>query len=96
MQLTQFTDYSLRALIYIALRKNSCTIKDITETYSILNAIKQHLPYRALQLLFQEQWRGYRTSFGKTYPRKNGKISRAHKQFYHWCPNSNTPTAKYL
>lgn len=35
MQLTQFTDYSLRALIYIALRKDSCTIKDITEAYSI-------------------------------------------------------------
>ncbi|WP_131783661.1 Rrf2 family transcriptional regulator [Legionella gresilensis] len=37
MQLTQFTDYSLRALIYIALRKESCTIKDITETYGISN-----------------------------------------------------------
>ncbi|MCA0404178.1 MAG: Rrf2 family transcriptional regulator [Proteobacteria bacterium] len=37
MQLTQFTDYSLRALIYIALRKDSCTIKDITEAYTISN-----------------------------------------------------------
>lgn len=37
MQLTQFTDYSLRALIYIALRKASCTIKDITEAYDISN-----------------------------------------------------------
>lgn len=35
MQLTQFTDYSLRALIYIALKKDNCTIKDITETYTI-------------------------------------------------------------
>lgn len=35
MQLTQFTDYSLRALIYIALRKDSCTIKNITEAYNI-------------------------------------------------------------
>lgn len=35
MQLTQFTDYSLRALIYIALKKDICTIKDITEAYSI-------------------------------------------------------------
>ncbi len=35
MQLTQFTDYSLRALIYIALKKNTCTIKDITSAYSI-------------------------------------------------------------
>ena len=37
MQLTQFTDYSLRALIYIALNKESCTIKDITEAYGISN-----------------------------------------------------------
>ncbi|MBL7479326.1 Rrf2 family transcriptional regulator [Legionella bononiensis] len=35
MQLTQFTDYSLRALIYIALKKDICTIKDITEAYTI-------------------------------------------------------------
>lgn len=37
MQLTQFTDYSLRALIYIALRKESCTIKEITGAYGISN-----------------------------------------------------------
>ncbi|HAT4440221.1 TPA: Rrf2 family transcriptional regulator [Legionella pneumophila] len=37
MQLTQFTDYSLRALIYIALKKGSCTIKDITDAYTISN-----------------------------------------------------------
>ncbi len=37
MQLTQFTDYSLRALIYIALKKNICTIKDITQAYTISN-----------------------------------------------------------
>jgi Rrf2 family nitric oxide-sensitive transcriptional repressor len=37
MQLTQFTDYSLRALIYIALKNNMCTIKDITDAYSISN-----------------------------------------------------------
>jgi len=37
MQLTQFTDYSLRALIYITLRNESCTIKDITEAYGISN-----------------------------------------------------------
>lgn len=35
MQLTQFTDYSLRALIYIALKNESCTIKDINEAYGI-------------------------------------------------------------
>ncbi len=37
MQLTQFTDYSLRALIYITLKKEICTIKDITEAYTISN-----------------------------------------------------------
>ncbi|MGQ3891662.1 Rrf2 family transcriptional regulator [Legionella sp. CNM-4043-24] len=37
MQLTQFTDYSLRALIYISLQKGSCTIKDITAAYDISN-----------------------------------------------------------
>lgn len=37
MQLTQFTDYSLRALIYISIRKETCTIKDITESYGISN-----------------------------------------------------------
>ena len=37
MQLTQFTDYSLRALIYVALRQDSCTIKDITDAYGISN-----------------------------------------------------------
>lgn len=35
MQLTQFTDYSLRALIYIALRKDLCTINDIAHAYAI-------------------------------------------------------------
>lgn len=37
MQLTQFTDYSLRALIYIALRKESCTIQEIARAYTISN-----------------------------------------------------------
>ncbi|KTD16711.1 Rrf2 family transcriptional regulator [Legionella jordanis] len=35
MQLTQFTDYSLRALIYIALKKELCTINDIAKAYGI-------------------------------------------------------------
>lgn len=35
MQLTQFTDYSLRALIYISLRKELCTINDIAKAYRI-------------------------------------------------------------
>ena len=37
MQLTQFTDYSLRALIYIALRNERCTINDIACAYNISN-----------------------------------------------------------
>jgi Rrf2 family transcriptional regulator, nitric oxide-sensitive transcriptional repressor len=41
MQLTQFTDYSLRALIYIAQRNNElCTISEIADSYSIS---KSHL-----------------------------------------------------
>ncbi|ARG96542.1 Rrf2 family transcriptional regulator [Legionella micdadei] len=35
MQLTQFTDYSLRALIYISLRNELCTISDIANAYRI-------------------------------------------------------------
>ncbi|MCW8386407.1 Rrf2 family transcriptional regulator [Fluoribacter dumoffii] len=35
MQLTQFTDYSLRALIYIAIRRTTCTIQDIACVYDI-------------------------------------------------------------
>lgn len=35
MQLTQFADYSLRALIYITLKKTTCTIKDIADAYAI-------------------------------------------------------------
>lgn len=35
MQLTQFTDYSLRALIYIAAKKEMCTVSDIATAYGI-------------------------------------------------------------
>lgn len=35
MQLTQFTDYSLRSLIYIALHEGSCTINEIAQAYAI-------------------------------------------------------------
>lgn len=35
MQLTQFTDYSLRALIYIGVRQQICTINEISTAYSI-------------------------------------------------------------
>ena len=35
MQLTQFTDYSLRALIFIAVRQEYCTIAEIAKAYRI-------------------------------------------------------------
>lgn len=35
MQLTQFTDYALRALIYIAVREENCTIGEIAKSYHI-------------------------------------------------------------
>lgn len=35
MQLTQFTDYALRALIYIAAKEKVCTITEITQSYKI-------------------------------------------------------------
>lgn len=35
MQLTQLTDYSLRTLIYVALRNQNCTISEISSAYNI-------------------------------------------------------------
>lgn len=35
MQLTQFTDYSLRALIFISLKTEACTIQEIADAYEI-------------------------------------------------------------
>ncbi|MCX7122571.1 MAG: Rrf2 family transcriptional regulator [Gammaproteobacteria bacterium] len=35
MQLTQFTDYSLRALIFITLKQQTCTITEIAQAYGI-------------------------------------------------------------
>jgi len=37
MQLTQFTDYSLRALIYITLRKNMCSKGMLSRGYIYYN-----------------------------------------------------------
>jgi len=35
MQLSQFTDYALRALIYIAVKDSNCTIAEISQSYAI-------------------------------------------------------------
>lgn len=35
MQLTQFTDYALRTLIYVAIKKDICTITEIADSYAI-------------------------------------------------------------
>lgn len=35
MQLTQFTDYALRVLIYVAVHKEKCTIAQIAQAYDI-------------------------------------------------------------
>ncbi len=35
MQLTQFTDYALRTLIYIAVKNEVCTITEIAKSYQI-------------------------------------------------------------
>lgn len=51
MQLTQFTDYSLRALIYIALRDGAlCTITEIAESYHISKNHMMKVVHRLSQL----------------------------------------------
>ncbi|HAA58321.1 MAG TPA: BadM/Rrf2 family transcriptional regulator [Myxococcales bacterium] len=35
MQLTSFTDYALRVLIYLAVRDEKCTIQELTDYYDI-------------------------------------------------------------
>lgn len=60
MQLTQFTDYSLRALIFIGLRENNhCSVSDIAKSYGIsrnhLVKVVNHLS----QLGYVQTIRGY-------------------------------------
>lgn len=61
MRLTQYTDYSLRVLIYLALRgEQRSTISEIAESYGISRA---HL----MKVVHQLQLRGYiKTSRGKS------------------------------
>lgn len=66
MQLTQFTDYSLRALIYIALKQKICTISDIAIAYNISNNHLVKIIHNLAQIKLIHTTRG-----------KNGGISLA-------------------
>lgn len=59
MQLTQFTDYSLRTLIYIAIRKDkTCTISEIAESYNISRNHLMKVVHRLSQLGVLKTLRG--------------------------------------
>lgn len=59
MQLTQFTDYSLRTLIYIALRDGqTCTISEIAESYNISKNHLMKVVHRLSQLGILKTLRG--------------------------------------
>lgn len=59
MQLTQFTDYALRTLIYVAVRKqDSCTIANIAETYQISKNHLVKVVHRLSQLNLLKTTRG--------------------------------------
>lgn len=59
MQLTQFTDYSFRTLIYVALQDGkSCTIAEIAESYSISKNHLMKVIHRLSQLDILKTTRG--------------------------------------
>ena len=59
MQLTQFTDYSLRALIYIAIRNGeTCTISEIADSYNISKNHLMKVVHRLSQLGVLKTLRG--------------------------------------
>lgn len=61
MQLTQFTDYSLRTLIYIALLDSeTCTISDIADSYNISKNHLMKVVHRLSQLDILKTIRGKR------------------------------------
>jgi len=59
MQLTQFTDYSLRMLIYVAVRNGkTCTITEIAESYNISRNHLMKVTHRLSQLGILKTLRG--------------------------------------
>jgi Rrf2 family nitric oxide-sensitive transcriptional repressor len=59
MQLTQFTDYSLRVLIYLAIRNGeTCTIAEIAESYNISKNHLMKIVHRLSQLGILKTLRG--------------------------------------
>jgi len=59
MQLTQFTDYSLRTLIYIAIREGkTCTISEIAESYHISRNHLMKVVHRLSQMGILKTLRG--------------------------------------
>jgi Rrf2 family transcriptional regulator, nitric oxide-sensitive transcriptional repressor len=59
MQLTQFTDYALRTLIYVALRKQElCTIAEIAQSYQISKNHLVKVVHRLSQLGLLKTTRG--------------------------------------
>jgi Rrf2 family nitric oxide-sensitive transcriptional repressor len=59
MRLTQFTDYSLRTLIYVAIRNGEiCTIAEVAESYSISKNHLMKVVQRLSQLEILKTCRG--------------------------------------
>lgn len=59
MQLTQFTDHSLRTLIYVAIRNGrTCTITEIAESYNISRNHLMKVVHRLSQLGILKTLRG--------------------------------------
>lgn len=59
MQLTQFTDYALRTLIYVAIRDGkTCTITEIAESYNISKNHLMKVVHRLSQLGILKTIRG--------------------------------------
>lgn len=58
MQLTDFTDYSLRVLLYLGLKRDRATITEIAQRYSISKNHLVKVVHRLSQLGFIETFQG--------------------------------------